>query len=175
MFTRSLSPVNERIELIKSQHYPHDVGEFIRHLKILVKDSAKKLQTSNGRQKAGWALRGVVAEPPGKDYQYLFSSPWTDSRSQCLTRIGTPHYPRVLSECILFEGLVRCLLCIRSSATHGLYKTPTRESPGGSDYTEHHGFAPGSKSARRGRGNLMPPLSNWCDRRRCRHARSEAG
>jgi len=34
---------------------------------------------------------------------------------------------------------------------------------GGSDYTEHHGFAPGSKRARRGRGNLMPPLSNWCD------------
>ena len=46
---------------------------------------------------------------------------------------------------------------------------------GGPDYTEHHGFAPGSKRARCGRGNLMPLRSNWCDRRRCRHATSEAG
>jgi len=71
-FARSLSPVKERIELIKSQHHPDDVGEFIRHLKILVKDSAKKLQTSNERQKAGRDLGGDIVEPPGKYYQYLF-------------------------------------------------------------------------------------------------------
>jgi len=52
-FARSLSPVKERIELIKSQQYPDDVGEFICHLKVLIKDSAKKLQTSNERQKSG--------------------------------------------------------------------------------------------------------------------------
>jgi len=71
-FPCSLSPVQERIELIKSQHHPDDVGEFIRHLKILVKDSAKKMQMSNECQKAGRDLHGDVAEPPGKYYQYLF-------------------------------------------------------------------------------------------------------
>ena len=71
-FARSLSPVKECIEVIKSQHHPDDVGEFIRHLKILVKDSAKKLQTLNECQKAGRDLRSDVAEPPSKYYQYLF-------------------------------------------------------------------------------------------------------
>jgi len=71
-FAHRLSPVKERIELIKSQHHLDDVGEFIRHLKILVQDSAKKLQTSNEYQKAGWDLPGDVAQPPGKYYQYSF-------------------------------------------------------------------------------------------------------
>ena len=95
-FARSLSPVKERIEVIKSQHHPDDVAEFIRHLKIVVKDSAKKLRTSNERQKPGRDLGGHVAEPPGTYFQSLFCIPVTDSRSQCLTRIGTPHCPRVL-------------------------------------------------------------------------------
>jgi len=69
-FASSLSPVKERSELIKSQYHPDDVGEFIRHLKILVKDLAKELQTSNKRQKAGRDLRGDVVEPPPKYYQY---------------------------------------------------------------------------------------------------------
>jgi len=86
----------ELIELIKSQDHPDDVGEFIHHLNILVKDSAKKLQTSNERHKAGGDLCVDVAEPPGKYYQYLFHMLLTDSRSQCLTRIGTPYFPRVL-------------------------------------------------------------------------------
>jgi len=71
-FARSLSPVKERIEPIKSQYHPADEGEFIPHLKILVKDSAKKLEMSNERQKARRDLPGDVAEPPGKYYQYLF-------------------------------------------------------------------------------------------------------
>jgi len=49
---RGLSPVKERIGLIKSQHYPDGIEEFIRHLKIVVRDSAKKLQTPNEHQKA---------------------------------------------------------------------------------------------------------------------------
>jgi len=68
-FAHSLSPVKERIELIKSQYHPDDVREFIPHLKILVKDLAKKLQTSNDRQKARRNLCADVAEPPGKYYQ----------------------------------------------------------------------------------------------------------
>jgi len=71
-FARSLSPVKECIELIKCQHHPDDVGEFIRHLKILVQDSAKKLQTPNEHHKARLDLRGNVAEPPDRYYQYLF-------------------------------------------------------------------------------------------------------
>jgi len=67
-FARSLSPGKERIELIKSQHHPDDVGEFIHPLNLLVKDSAKKLQTSNEHQKAGRDLCGNDAEPPGKYY-----------------------------------------------------------------------------------------------------------
>jgi len=71
-FARNLSPVKEGIELIKSQHHTDDVVEFIHHRKILVKDSAKKLQTSNEGQKAGRDLRGDVAAPPRQYYQYLF-------------------------------------------------------------------------------------------------------
>jgi len=67
-FAGSLSPVKERIELIKSQHHPNYLGQFFRHLKILVKDSAKKLQTLNELQKAGRDHRGDIAEPPGKYY-----------------------------------------------------------------------------------------------------------
>jgi len=70
---RGLSPVRERIELIKRQHHTDDVWELIRHLKILVKDSAKKLQTSNERQRAERDGRGDVAEPPSKCYPSLFT------------------------------------------------------------------------------------------------------
>jgi len=64
--------VKERIELLKSQHHAEDVGELIRHLKILVKDVAKKLQMSNKRQKAKRDIRGDIVEPPGKYYPSLF-------------------------------------------------------------------------------------------------------
>jgi hypothetical protein len=65
-FARGLSPVKERIELIKRQHHADDVWELIRHLKILVKDSAKKLQTSNERQRAERDDHGDIAEPPSR-------------------------------------------------------------------------------------------------------------
>jgi len=65
-FAHSLLPVKENIQLIKSQHDTEDFGELIHHLKILVKDSAKKLKTSNERQKAKRNIRGEVAETAGK-------------------------------------------------------------------------------------------------------------
>jgi len=71
-FARGLSPVKERIEFLKQHHHADDVWELIQHLKILVKDSAKKLQTSNGRQKAERDGSGDVAEPPCKCYPSLF-------------------------------------------------------------------------------------------------------
>jgi len=44
LFARGLSPVKEGIELIKRQHHADDLLELNRHLKILVRDSGKKLQ-----------------------------------------------------------------------------------------------------------------------------------
>ena len=68
LFAQSLSPVKEGIEFIKHHHNTDDVWEPIRHLKILVKDSAKKLLTSNKHQRAGRDVSGNVGEPPGKCY-----------------------------------------------------------------------------------------------------------
>jgi len=48
-----LSPVKERIELSKCQHHADDLLELNRHLKILVRDSGKKLQTTKETQRAG--------------------------------------------------------------------------------------------------------------------------
>jgi len=72
LFALSVWPIKEHIELIKSQHPLDDVGEFIRTLKILVKDSVKKLRRSNEREKAERDLLADVAEPPSKYYQSLF-------------------------------------------------------------------------------------------------------
>jgi len=66
LFACGLSPVKERIELIKCQHHAEDLLELNRHLKILVRDSGKKLQTTKERQRAGRDGRGDVAEPPSK-------------------------------------------------------------------------------------------------------------
>jgi len=72
LFAQSLSPVKEGIEFIKHHHNTDDVWEPIRHLKILVKDLAKKLQTSNKHQRVGWDVRGNVGEPPSNCYPSLF-------------------------------------------------------------------------------------------------------
>jgi len=46
LFACGLSPVMERIELIKRHHQADDLLELNRHLKILGRDSGKKLQTT---------------------------------------------------------------------------------------------------------------------------------
>jgi len=66
LFARGLSRVKERIELIKRQHHADDLLELNRHLKILVRDSAKKLQMTKERQRAGRDGRGDVTERPSK-------------------------------------------------------------------------------------------------------------
>jgi len=63
LFARGLSPVKERIELIKREHHTDELLELNRHLKILVRDSGKKLQTRKERQRAGRDGRGDVSEP----------------------------------------------------------------------------------------------------------------
>ena len=57
---------------IKHHRHADDVWERIWHLKILVKDSAKKLQTSNERHRAERDGRAEIAEPPSKSYPSLF-------------------------------------------------------------------------------------------------------
>jgi len=66
LFARGLSPVKERIQLMKCQHHADDLLELNRHLKTLVRDSGKKLQTTKERQRAGCDGRGHVTEPASK-------------------------------------------------------------------------------------------------------------
>jgi len=66
LFACGLSPVMERIELITRQHHADDLLELNGHLKLLVRDSGKKLQTTKKRQSAGRDGRGDVTEPPSK-------------------------------------------------------------------------------------------------------------
>ena len=46
VFASALRPVKSRIKFIKNKHYADDVKEIDRQLKILVKDTARKLQTA---------------------------------------------------------------------------------------------------------------------------------
>jgi len=71
-FARGILPVKERIEFIKHHHQADDVWELIRHLKILVNDWAKKLQTSNELQTAEQDGCSDIAESPSKCYLSLF-------------------------------------------------------------------------------------------------------
>ena len=64
LLARGLSPVKERIELIKHQHHADDLLELNQHLKILVPDSGKKLKTTKERQRAGRDGPGDITEPP---------------------------------------------------------------------------------------------------------------
>jgi len=48
-FARSLTPVKGRIKLIKTNHRPEDVDEVQRQIRVLVMDTAKKLQATNNR------------------------------------------------------------------------------------------------------------------------------
>jgi hypothetical protein len=46
-FARAHPPVKARLELIQKSFHPDDVNELTRQLRFLVKDSARKLYTSN--------------------------------------------------------------------------------------------------------------------------------
>ena len=66
VFARALPPVKDRVTHIKKNHHPDDVVELTRHLRMLVKDSARKLHTSNLRRIAERAGGRDVAESPSK-------------------------------------------------------------------------------------------------------------
>jgi len=46
-FARSLTPVKGPIKLIKTNHCPEEVDEVERQIRVLVRDTAKKLQATN--------------------------------------------------------------------------------------------------------------------------------
>ena len=66
VFASSLNPVQSRIKLIKTKHHSDDVKEVHRQLRMLVRDTAKKLQTAMEREKAKRGGNGKVAEPASK-------------------------------------------------------------------------------------------------------------
>ena len=57
VFARALTPVKDSVILINKKHHKDDVKELTRQLRMLVKDSARKLQISN--------LRRLAATHPG--------------------------------------------------------------------------------------------------------------
>jgi len=72
LFACSFSQVRERIDLIESQHHAENVWELIRHVKILVRDVAKKLLTSNDGQRPEQDGRDDITEHPRYCYPTLF-------------------------------------------------------------------------------------------------------
>jgi len=64
-FASSLPPVKSQIEFVKKNHHADDVREVSRQLRILVKDTAKKLRTAMEHDYAEWA-GDEVAGPPSK-------------------------------------------------------------------------------------------------------------
>jgi len=72
---RSLTPVKGRIKLIKTNHHPEDVHEVERQIRVLVRDTAKKLQATNDRLDAERAEDPIDAEVC--DVQSKYSPPFT--------------------------------------------------------------------------------------------------
>ena len=66
VFASSLNPVQSRIMLIKTKHHSDDVKEVYRQLRMLVRDTAKELQTAMERERAKRGGNGKVAEPASK-------------------------------------------------------------------------------------------------------------
>jgi len=74
-FGRFLTPLKGRIKLIKTNHHPEDVDEVKRQIRVLVRDTAKKLQATNDRLHAERAEDPIDAELC--DVQSKYSPPFT--------------------------------------------------------------------------------------------------
>jgi len=74
-FARSLTPVKGRIKLIKTKHRPEDVNEVERQIRVLVRDTAKRLQATNDRLHAERPEDRIDAEVC--DVQSKCSPPFT--------------------------------------------------------------------------------------------------
>ena len=65
-FARSHPSIKQCVALVEAEHCADDVGELLGHLRILVKDSAKKLQALQERHKVEQAGGGEVVGPLSK-------------------------------------------------------------------------------------------------------------
>jgi len=74
-FARTLTPVKGRIKLIKTNHRPEDVHEVERQIRVLVRDTAKKLQATKDRLHAERAEHPIDSEVC--DIQSKCSPPFT--------------------------------------------------------------------------------------------------
>jgi len=74
-FAGSLTPVKGRIKLIKTHHCPEDVDEVESQIRVLVRDTAKKLQGTNDRLHAEPAEDPIDADVC--DVQSKCSPPFT--------------------------------------------------------------------------------------------------
>jgi len=61
-FARSLTPVKGRIKLIQTNHSPKDVDAVEHQIRVLVRDTAKKLAATNDRLHAERAEDQIDAE-----------------------------------------------------------------------------------------------------------------
>ena len=90
-FTRSCLPSKQRIMLIEAEHRPDDMGQLLGHLRILVKDLAKKLQASEERHKVQRAGGREVMRPLSKSSPPLiFYYTRTNTLYQWLNRTRPP-------------------------------------------------------------------------------------
>jgi len=83
-FPRSLKPGKGRIKLIKTNQRPQDVDELELQKRVLVGDTAKKLQATNDRLHAEWAEGTIDAEVC--DVQSKCSPPFTQCDSTTCTK-----------------------------------------------------------------------------------------
>ena len=90
-FARSRPLIKQRGALIEAKHCADDVGELLHHLRILVKNWAKKLQALQEHHKVEEAGGGEVMGPPSKSSPPLiFHYASTNTLYQWLNRIGPP-------------------------------------------------------------------------------------
>ena len=66
VFTSSLNPFQSRIKLIKTKHHSDDVMEVYRQLRMLVRDTAKKVHRAMEREKAKRGGNSKVAKLASK-------------------------------------------------------------------------------------------------------------
>jgi len=65
-FARALLPVIDRVTHINKNYHPDEVVELTRHLRMLVKDSARQRQPSDWRRIAERVCGREVAQSPWK-------------------------------------------------------------------------------------------------------------
>jgi len=103
-FAHSLTPVKGRINLIKTNRGTEDVDEVDRQIRVLVRDTAKKLQATNDRLHAEGAEDPI--DPEACDVHSKCSPPFTLCNSMTSThsfssgpiRLGLSIQPKLVQD-----------------------------------------------------------------------------